>query len=41
MALDSHTMTMQEVCAALMAQGLSEPDAMKMAAEAIDDFDGR
>jgi hypothetical protein len=33
-------LTMQEVCAALIAHGISEPNAMMMVAEAVDDFDG-
>jgi len=33
-------MTMQEVCAALIARGISERDAVKLVAEAVDDYDG-
>ena len=33
-------MTTDEVCAALIARGISEPDATKLIGEAIDDFDG-
>src|SRR5687767_566793 len=33
-------MTMHAVCAALIAHGISEPDAVKLISEAVDDFDG-
>ena len=33
-------MTMQEVCAELIRRGISERDASKLVAEAVDDFDG-
>jgi hypothetical protein len=33
-------MTMNEVCLALIAHGISELDAAKLVAEAVDDFDG-
>ena len=33
-------MTMDEVIHALIARGISEPDAVKLIEEAIDDFDG-
>jgi hypothetical protein len=32
-------MTVDGVCAALIAHGISEPDAIKLIAEAVDDFD--
>lgn len=34
-------MTMQEVCDALIARGISEPDALRLVGEAVDDFDGQ
>ena len=33
-------MTIREVCAELMRRGISERDASKLVAEAVDDFDG-